>query len=167
LHRLFKQAADLGVTDASIRLGQLLERGKGTQQDVAKALKAYQQAAKAGNFFALAFAAQLVSRSAHSAKANDLWGRFFENFNTNPDASFKSASRGELLHDYIKTQLRLGLEPQHLRTLKQYRLEIVGHHQQMLEYAAERQFGTLEEISNWIKLNLGPWPITPTYRSDD
>lgn len=104
--RLFKQAAELGVSDASIRVGQLLEHGKGTQQDGTKALKAYQQAAKAGNFFALAFAAKLVSRSAHSSKANDLWDRFFEAFAANPDAGFMCANRDELLHDYISASAR-------------------------------------------------------------
>jgi len=60
--KLYKQAAELGVSDALIRVGQLQEHGKGTRQNPREALKAYLQAAKEGNFFALAFAAKLLSR---------------------------------------------------------------------------------------------------------
>src|SRR3954471_15745329 len=47
--RLYRQAADLGFSDAYIRIGQLQEHGKGTGRDPKAALKSYEAAATAGN----------------------------------------------------------------------------------------------------------------------
>jgi hypothetical protein len=116
-------------------------------------------AAKAGNFFALAFLAKLLSRSAHLEKAEDAWRKFFAALAANPEPGFFAASRGELLHDYIATQLRLGLDPQHKTTLLRYRLEIVGHHQRKLERVPAEHFERLRGVSKWVELNLGPWPV--------
>ena len=157
--KLFRQAADLGVSDAWIRLGELSEHGKGTRQNVRAAFEFYQKAVKAGNYYALAYAAQLLSRGPALDKADQLWKRFFRALSAKPDPGFKSAGRGELLYDYIKTQVRLGLEPGHLDVLKRYRLEIVGHYQRLLEHASAGQLDSLEGVSKWIEANLGPWPI--------
>ena len=99
------------------------------------ALKSYAAAVRSGNFFALAYLAQLLSRSSHLEKADALWKRFFAALEVNADPGLSCASRGELLHDYIATQLRLGLDPGHKEMLNRYRIEIVAHHQQMLEHA--------------------------------
>jgi TPR repeat protein len=136
--RLFKQAADLGVSDAWIRLGELNEHGKGTTRNIKEAVKCYGTAAKAGNYYALAYAARLLSRGPALDNSDQLWKRFFRALKAKPEPGFKSASRSELLFDYIKTNVRLGLEPQHLDILQQYRLEIVGHYQQRL-VATRRQ----------------------------
>jgi TPR repeat protein len=45
--KLFRQAADLGSSDARIRMGELQENGKGTDTDPNAALKNYAEAAKA------------------------------------------------------------------------------------------------------------------------
>jgi TPR repeat protein len=102
--KLFRQSADLGFSDALIRIGQLQQQGKGTPSDPSAALKNYFAAAKAGNFIALAFLS-------HLEKANALWGRFFMKLDANPEHAFIVAERGELLHDYITAQLQLGFEP--------------------------------------------------------
>jgi TPR repeat protein len=51
--KLFRQSAELGFSDALIRIGQLQQQGKGTARDPKAALKNYLAAAKAGNFVAL------------------------------------------------------------------------------------------------------------------
>ena len=61
--KLFRQSADLGFSDALIRIGQLQQQGKGTACDPSAALQSYLAAAKAGNFVALAFLAKLLSHS--------------------------------------------------------------------------------------------------------
>ena len=160
--RLFRQAADLGFSDAWIRVGQLQEQGKGTKRDLKSALKSYQSAAKGGNYFALAHAAVLLSRSAHVEAADTLWGRFFAVLNVRPEPGFVSSSRGELLHDYVMSQLRLGFEPGYIQTLKRYRIEIVQHHQQLLEHPTNQSLERLKAASKWIELNLGPWPLSST-----
>jgi len=75
--KLYKQAAELGVSDAHIRIGELYEHGRGVAQNAAEALASYQRAAETGNFFADAFIANLFSRTAHAEKAQRFWGRFF------------------------------------------------------------------------------------------
>ena len=154
--KLFQQAADLGFPDALIRLGQLQESGKGIERDPNAALKSYAEAAKAHNYYALAFIAKLLARSSHLEKAEAIWRRFFVALAENPEPGFFAATRGELLHDYIATQLRLGLDPAHRDMLQLYRLEIAGHHQLTLEKADGTQIKRLERVSKWIELNLGP-----------
>jgi hypothetical protein len=157
--KLFRQSADLGFSDALIRIGQLQQQGKCTARDPSAALKNYIAAAKAGNFVALAFLANLLSRSSHLEKADALWGRFFKKLEANPEHAFTVAGRGELLHDYITTQLQLGFEPEHMEVLRQHRVEIAGHHQRLLEHSPVDKLDRLGGAMKWIETNLGPWPI--------
>jgi hypothetical protein len=157
--KLFKQSADLGFSDALIRVGQLQQQGKGTVRDPSAALKNYTAAAKAGNFVALVFLANLLSRSSQLERAKDLWDRFFAKLMANPEHAFIVAGRGELLHDYITTQLQLGFEPEHMEVLRQHRVEIAGHHQRLLEHAPVDKLDRLAGAMKWIEMNLGPWPI--------
>ena len=133
--KLFRQSADLGFSDALIRIGQLQQQGKGTARDPKAVLKNYVAAAKAGNFAALAFLARLLSYSSQLERSNALWDRFFAKLKANPEHAFIVAQRGELLHDYITTQLQLGFEPEHKEVLQQHRVEIAGHHQRVREDA--------------------------------
>lgn len=157
--KLFRQSADLGFSDALIRIGQLQQQGKGTARDPSAALRSYLAAAKAGNFVALAFLAKLLSHSSQLERANDLWDRFFAKLKANPEHAFIVAGRGELLHDYITTQLQLGFEPEHLEVLRKHRVEIAGHHQRLLEHAPVDKLDRLGGAMKWIEMNLGPWPI--------
>jgi TPR repeat protein len=127
--KLFRQSADLGFSDALIRIGQLQQQGKGTPRDPSAAFKSYLAAAKTGNFAALALLAKLLSQSSHLERADALWDRFFAKLDATPQYAFNVAGRGELLHDYITTQLQLGFEPAHMEVLRRYRVEIAGHHQ--------------------------------------
>jgi TPR repeat protein len=158
-YKLFRQAGDLGFSDALIRVGELQENGKGTARNANAAMRSYIAAAKGGNFFALVYLAKLLSRSSHLEKAADIWSRFFAALAANPEARFVASTRGELLHSYIDTQLRLGLEPAHKDVLQLHRLEIVGRHQRLLEVVVEGQFQRLEGVSEWVRQNLGPWPV--------
>lgn len=88
--KLFRQSADLGFSDALFRIGQLQQQGKGTVRDPSAALKNYIAAAKAGNFVALAFLANLLSRSSQLEKADALWDRFFKKLEANPEHAFNS-----------------------------------------------------------------------------
>lgn len=155
---LFRQSAALGFSHALIRIGQFQEYGKGTGRDLGGALRSYRAAAKAGNALALAFLAKLLSRSSHLDRANNLWRRFFADLHTIPENGFLVASRGELLHDYIISQLRLGLEPEHKETLRRYKFEIAGHHQRLIENSPPDELDNLAGVMRWINLNLGPWP---------
>jgi len=157
--KLFRQSADLGFSDALIRIGQLQQQGKGTARDPSAALKNYLAAAKAGNIAALAFLARLLSHSSQLERANALWDRFFAKLKANPEYAFVVAEQAELLHDYITTQLGLGFEPEHMEVLRQHRVEIAGHHQQLLEHAPVDKLDRLAGAMKWIELNLGPWPI--------
>jgi hypothetical protein len=130
---------------------------KGTARDPSAALQSYLAAAKAGNFVALAFLAKLLSHS--SERADTLWGRFFAKLKANPEQAFTVAGRGELLHDYITTQLQLGFEPEHMEVIRRHRVEIAGHHQRLLEHAPADRLDRLGGAMNWIEMNLGPWPI--------
>src|SRR4051794_23916541 len=83
--KLYRRAATLGFSDAAIRVGQLQEYGKGTDCDPRAAIRSYQAAAKAGNFHAFAFLAQLLSRTTHLEKAEAVWARFFDALDLSPD----------------------------------------------------------------------------------
>jgi TPR repeat protein len=157
--KLYRRSADLGFSDALIRIGQLQQQGKGTAHNLSAALRTYLAAAKAGNFVALAFLAELLSRSTHLERANTLWDEFFAKLEANPGHAFIVAERGELLHDYITTQLQLGFEPGHMEVLRRYRVEIAGHHQRLLEHAPVGKLDRLGGTMKWIETNLGPWPI--------
>jgi TPR repeat protein len=110
-YKLFRQAGDLGFSDALIRVGVLQEHGKGTARNSNAAVRSYIAAAKAGNFFGLAYLAKLLSRSSHLEKAADVWSCFFSALADNPEPRFVASTRGELLHSYTDTQLGLGNRP--------------------------------------------------------
>jgi hypothetical protein len=124
------------------------------------ALVSYRTAVEAGNFFGFAFLANLVSRGSDNARARRaLWDRFIAALEANPDSGFLAATPGELLHQYIATQVRHGFDPQHAATLRQYREAIIGYHQQLLEHTnADEELDCLEIVSKWMHLHLGPWP---------
>ena len=136
-----------------------MSTGRGTGRDLGAALLSYRTALEAGNFFGFAFIANLVSRGSHNARAHALWERFIAALEANPEPGFLAASPGELLHRYIATHLRRGFDPQHVATLRQYRVAILGYHQQLLEHTnADEQLDCLEVVSKWMHLRLGPWP---------
>ena len=149
----------MGFSDALIRIGQLQQQGKGTARDPSAAFKSYLAAAKTGNFVALAFLAKLLSHSSHLERADALWDRFFAKLEANHEHVFTVARRGELLHDYITTQLQLGFEPAHMEVLRRCRVEIAGHHQRLLEDLPDDKLDRLDGVAKWIEINLGPWPI--------
>ena len=108
---------------------------------------------------ALAFLAKLLSHSSQLERADALWDRFLAKLEANPEHTFLVAGRGELLHDYITNQVQLGFEPAHMEVLQQHRVEIAGHHQQLLEHAPIDKLDRLGGAMKWIETNLGPWPI--------
>jgi TPR repeat protein len=86
--RYYRRAADLGFSDANIRVGQLYEYGKGTSQNPKEVLSNYRKALAASNWLALPCIALLLSRTAHSAKAEILWDRFFRLLSDCPKPKF-------------------------------------------------------------------------------
>lgn len=153
--KLYRQAADLGISDALIRIGEMHENGIGVPQSAAEALVSYQRAAERGNFLALAFIAKLLSRTVHALRANAFWEQFLTALDAQPDRKFLAESMGGVLHSYIEMQLRAGAEPKHLGTLRVYRTEIVSRHQQLLEHAtSDERLARLEDVGNWLVANL-------------
>lgn len=129
----------------------------GTSQDARLAIRSYRAAAEHGNFLGLAYLAKLLSRTRHVERAEVLWDRFFERRAEDPHPTFLAAAPGELMHDYIKGQLRYWLDPAHLDVLRARRREVAAHHQQVLEHALEAQLLPLKAVGKWISVNLGPW----------
>ncbi len=133
----------------------MYERGKGVEMDAAAALASYNKAAEQGNFLGIAFLAQLISRSAHAERAEALWERFFSALADAPEERFLAAPIGEVLHGYLAGQLRRGLEPKHVRTLKRHRNALVAHHQNLLEHAfKEEELARLAAVDAWMSTNL-------------
>jgi Sel1 repeat len=153
--KLYKQAAELGVSDAHIRIGELYEHGRGVAQNAAEALASYQRAAETGNFFADAFIANLFSRTAYAEKAQRFWGRFFGQLRGDPDPNFVAESVGGLIHSYIRAQLRMGTEPDHRDIIRDHWQEIVSYHQKVLEHGhSDEGLDQLEQVGNWLVRQL-------------
>src|SRR3954471_9686200 len=74
--RFYRQAADLGLSDAHIRIGQLQEHGKCLARSPSEAPMSYQRGSGTGNFLAYAFLAKLLARTAHRLKAKGFWEGF-------------------------------------------------------------------------------------------
>jgi TPR repeat protein len=66
-YKLFRQAGELGFSDALIRVGELQEHGKGTPRDPNAPVRSYIAAAKDGNFFAFAYLASALTQTDGSA----------------------------------------------------------------------------------------------------
>jgi len=153
--KLYRQAADLGFSDAHIRLGELHEHGKGVAQNAAEALASYQRAAEAGNFLANAFIALLLARTNHAEKAGRFWGRFFSRLRDDPNPEFLAESVGGLIHSYIRAQLRIGADPEHLDLIRDHWREVVSYHQRVLEHAhSDEALDQLERMGNWLVRHL-------------
>src|SRR5436309_5674551 len=123
--RFYRQAAELGLSDAMIRMGELLEYGKGVAQDPNHALIQYRRAAKAGNFFGWSFVARLVSRTEHYAQAEPYWALFFRALEANRDPTFLAETPAGMIHMYLEAQLRRGLLAQHVELIRHYRLPLI------------------------------------------
>src|SRR3954463_14747718 len=67
--KLYKQAAELGVSDAHIRIGELYEHGRGVAQNAAEGVASLQAARGDWKLFAGRFIANLFSRTAYAEKA--------------------------------------------------------------------------------------------------
>jgi TPR repeat protein len=63
--QLYRQSAELGFSDAHIRIGELQEHGKGTERSPQQALASYREALRLGNPLGYAFLGRLLSRSEH------------------------------------------------------------------------------------------------------
>jgi TPR repeat protein len=153
--RVYKRAADLGFSDALIRVGELQEHGKGTEQSAAEALASYQRAAKAGNFLAYAYIGKLLTRTQHAGKADRSWSKFFAILELNPKHEFVADTPGGLIHDYIESQLRLGVEPNYIQTIRQFRNDVVARNQQLLEHASSpNRLERIGAVTDWLIANL-------------
>lgn len=148
--RFFRQAGELGCSDANISIGELYQQGRGVERDARTALASYSDAAKAGNFLAIACMA-LVGRSRHAPRAGKLWARCFAALDGASEWPLAAASVGEILHRYIEEQLRAGAEPKHLAMLRRHRSDIIAYHQNVLEHAqAEERLNRLNAVSAWL-----------------
>ena len=153
--KFFRQAAELGFSDAYIRIGELYQHGKGVERDSKSALANFSKAAKAGNWLGIAYLAILVGRSRQADQADALWDRFFAALDAASSWPFAAASAGEILHRYIEEQLRIGAEPKHLDTLKRHRSDVMAYHQNVLEHArGEERLRRFGAVSGWISSTM-------------
>jgi TPR repeat protein len=121
--RFYRQAADLGFSDAMIRMGELLEHGKGVAQNAIDALIQYQKAAKAGIFLGWGFMARLLSRTKHYPKAEAYWAVFFGALEERGEPRFLAETVAGVIHMYLEAQLQRGLSPQHAAVIRHYQLD--------------------------------------------
>jgi TPR repeat protein len=91
-YRLFRRAADLGFSDALIRVGELQEHGRGTARDPDAAVRSYIAAARHSNFFAFAYLARMLSCGSHLGKAESVWNWFFASLAANPEPRFVAST---------------------------------------------------------------------------
>jgi TPR repeat protein len=153
--RLYRQAAALGFSDAQIRIGELLEYGKGTKANPNDALVSYLKAAKAGNFLAYAFIAKLISKTAHYSKAEPFWRKFFDALALDPDPKFLSERPGGLIHAYLEVQLSLGQMPAYVDLVREHQMDVIVHHMQLLEHASsDERLHRLDQVSKWMDQNF-------------
>ena len=121
------------MSDARIRIGQLQEFGKGTERNAPAALKSYAAAVRSGNFFALAYLAELCREALISRRLTPS-GNVFSQHSKLMLIPVSHARAVVSLHDYIATQLRLGST----RGTKKCSIATVSkssaHHQQMLQH---------------------------------
>jgi TPR repeat protein len=153
--RLYRQSADLGVSDAHIRIGEAHEFGKGVEKDPTTAFLSYQRAAEAGNFLGFAYMAKLLSRTKEPDKASVLWERFFRHLEREPEPEFLAEKPGALVHTYLEIQLRGGKQPHHVEVIRHHREAVIGYHQHLLQYvtSVERLDG-LQLVHDWMVQNF-------------
>jgi len=60
-----------------------------------------------------------------------------------------------LIHDYIESQLRLGVEPNYIQTIRQFRNDVVARNQQLLEHASSpNRLERIGAVTDWLIANL-------------
>lgn len=153
--KFFRQAAELGFSDAHIRIGELYQHGKGVERNPKAALANFSKAAKAGNWLGVAYLAILVGHSRQADRADAVSDRFFAALDAASSWPFTAASVGEILHRYIEEQLRLGADPKHLDTLKRHRSDVITYHQNVLEHArGEESLRRLGAVAAWLSSSM-------------
>jgi TPR repeat protein len=153
--RLYRQSAALGFSDAHIRIGELLEYGKGTKANPNDALVSYQKATKAGNFLAYAFIAKLISRTKHRSRADRFWQKFFDALAADSNPKFLAERPGGLIHAYLDAQLSVGQTPGYLDLVREHQMDVIIHHMHLLEHAgSDEQLHRLDRVSKWMVKNF-------------
>jgi TPR repeat protein len=152
--RFYRQAADLGFSDAMIRMGELLEHGKGVAQNAKDALVQYQKAANAGNFLGWGFIARFLSRTKHHPKAEAYWDLFFRSLEESGEPRFVAETVAGVIHMYLEAQLQRGFSPQHAALIRHHRLPLIEHHQHLLEHASDKRLDLLKSVGAWMSENL-------------
>jgi TPR repeat protein len=153
--RLYRQAAALGFSDAQIRIGELLEYGKGTKANPNDAIVSYLKAAKAGNFLAYAFIAKLISRTVHYEKAEPFWRKFVDGLAADPNPRFLAERPGGLIHAYLEAQLSLGQTPGYINLVREHQMDVIVHHMRLLEHASsDERLHRLDQVSKWMDKNF-------------
>lgn len=155
--RLYRQAADLGWSDALVRIGEFYEQGHVVEKDPTQALRFYKAAYSAGNPYGYTSVAQLLARTTFYDKAEQHWAAAFSAIAKGYHTPFHADDPGSVIHAYIGAQLRHGLPVRFLGFIKRFRPEVLGHHQMSYEpVLSDDQLEKLETIQEWLIKHLGP-----------
>ena len=72
-----------------------------------------------------------------------------------PNPEFLAESVGGLIHSYIRAQLRIGADPEHLDLIRDHWREVVSYHLRVLDHAhSEDGLDQLERVGNWLVRHL-------------
>src|SRR6478609_9537892 len=112
--RLYRQAADLGISDAHIRIGEFFEQGHVVAEDPAVALKFYKRAYDAGSPYGHAVVAKLLARTDHYSRAERHWAAAFTLLDKGINRECAADEPGAVVHAYIGAQLKHQLPVEHL-----------------------------------------------------
>ncbi len=133
--RLYRQAADLGISDAHIRIGEFFEQGHVVDEDPAVALKCYKRAYDAGNPYGHAAVAKLLARTDHYSRAERHWAAAFMLLDRAVERNLWLKSRGLSFTRTLAAQLKHQLTVDHLPFIRRNRHAVLAHHMRLVGHA--------------------------------
>jgi TPR repeat protein len=153
--KVYKQAADLGLPRADLRIGQMLERGVGLVADPSQALAFYRKAADAGEIVAYAAIARLLSQSTQASKADLVWRKFFSELAKADARDLGIDEPAASIHSYLFSKLARFEMPRVFPAMSRYRAELIAYMQRYLEHAFDpEQLDIMQSMQDWVKEKL-------------
>jgi TPR repeat protein len=153
--RLYRQAANLGISDAHVRIGEFFEEGYVVDEEPAVALKCYKRAYEAGNPYGHTAVAKLLARSDHYSRAERHWAAAFSLLDKGVEKEFVADEPGAVVYAYIGAQLKHELPIEHLHFIRRNRQGVLAHHIRLLNHAmTDDRLAKLQRVQDWLAENL-------------
>ena len=133
--RLYRQAANLGISDAHVRIGEFFEEGYVVDEEPAVALKCYKRAYEAGNPYGHTAVAKLLARTDHYSRAERHWAAAFTLLDKGIEREFVADEPGAVVHAYIGCAAKARASREHLHFIRRNRQGVLAHHIRLLEHA--------------------------------